>query len=427
MNANSIFEGAITMLILYNTGILLLRFAYAMAAWFNPKAKAFRQGRREQVDILQKTFPLQQPSTLVWFHCASLGEFEQGRPVMEAMKAWRPEIKILLTFFSPSGFAVRKNYEHADFVFYLPWDTPKHATWFAENIRPAMAVFVKYEFWYHYTSALNKRKVPLLSISSIFRPEQIFFQATGSLFRTMLGSFSHFFVQNKESVDLLQSLGITEVTLAGDTRFDRVNQGIQKATEIPLVTQFKDGQKLMVIGSAWPEDMEILYPFINENQNRIKFIIAPHEIQEGFIQAIEKSVEGKAIRYSNADVTSVQGASIMIIDNVGMLSRLYQYGEFAFIGGAFGQGLHNILEAACYGIPIFFGNKAFQKYQEAVDLVMRGGAFEVGNFIDLKSKYELMTNSPETFLLACEVTRQYVSENLGATEKIMAYSKKILA
>lgn len=414
------------MVLLYNIGIFLLRFLYRIASWFNPKAMAFRQGRRQQREKLEKTFPLVPSATLVWFHCASLGEFEQGRPVLEALKASKPSIKILLTFFSPSGYEVKKNYEYADFVFYLPWDTRKNAEWFARSANPALAIFIKYEFWYHYSVELNKRAIPLISISSIFRPGQIFFKSYGSLFRSMLKRFDHFFVQNQQSAELLQSIGITNITLSGDTRFDRVHQITQQAEEIPMVQRFKDGQKIMVVGSAWPEDMEVLFPFINENKNRLKFIIAPHEITESFLGDIEKLIDVKSVRYSKANDSSMQDTSVLIIDNIGMLSRLYQYGEFSFVGGAFGQGLHNILEAACYGIPVFFGNKAYQKHQEAVDLVFRGGAFEVGNFRELKSKYEMMVNHPEAFLLACEVTHHYVLENLGATSKIVDYCNKFL-
>ena len=415
------------MVILYNSGIFLLKFLYWIASWFNPKARTLRQGRRQQREKLEKTFPLVPSDTLVWFHCASLGEFEQGRPVIEALKFSKPSLKILLTFFSPSGYVARKNYAFADFIFYLPWDTRKNAKWFAEKVHPALVVFVKYEFWYHYSIELNKRAIPLISISSIFRPDQIFFKPYGSIFRSMLKSFRHFFVQNHQSVDLLQSIGIANVTLAGDTRFDRVYQITQQAEEIPIVERFKDGQKIMVVGSAWPEDMDVLLPFINENINNLKFIIAPHEINEDFLRDIEKSIDGKSVRYSKVNDSAIQDTSVLIIDNIGMLSRLYRYGEFSFVGGGFGEGLHNILEAACYGIPVFFGNKAYQKYQEAVDLVFRGGAFEVGNFMELKSKYEMMINHPETFLLACDVTRHYILENLGATDKIVDYCNKSLS
>ncbi|NOT75944.1 MAG: 3-deoxy-D-manno-octulosonic acid transferase [Cyclobacteriaceae bacterium] len=415
------------MVLLYNFGIRFLSSAYWLASWFNPKAKAFREGRIRQSDKLKQTFPSNSQDKWVWFHCASLGEFEQGRPVMEALKVWNPSLKILLTFFSPSGYEVRKNYATADAVFYLPWDTKKNARWFAENVKPSLVVFVKYEFWYHYSEQLNKKNIPLISIASIFRQDQSFFQSYGSFFRKMLGYFNHFFVQNEESVTLLKSIGIQSVTLGGDTRFDRVHQIIQQSEEIAIAKQFKDGQKLMVIGSAWPDDMDVLYPFINENKDRLKFIIAPHEISEEFLSTIEKSIDGKTVRFSKAGNASLPEVSVLIIDNIGMLSRLYNYGEFAYVGGAFGEGLHNILEAACYGIPVFFGNKKYQKYQEAVDLVFRGGAFEVGDFTQLKSKYEMMISHPETFLLACEVTRQYVLENLGATSRIVNYSKKYLS
>lgn len=412
------------MVAFYNTGIFVLKAVYRIAAWFNPKAKAFQNGRREQNQRLHNTFPLATGEQVVWFHCASLGEFEQGRPVMEALKAWKPSIRILLTFFSPSGYEVRKDYTGADFVFYLPWDTQQNARWFAEVIRPTLVVFVKYEFWYHYSLELSKLKIPLISISAIFRKEQVFFRPHGGLFRAILQCFNHFFVQNQESATLLQSIGITQVTVAGDTRFDRVSQIIRQGIKIPLVDLFKGTRPVMVVGSAWSEDMEVLYPFINENTDRLKFIIAPHEISEGFISEIEKSIDGITVRYSHAKDTDVQAASVLIIDNIGMLSQLYQYGEFAFVGGAFRQGLHNILEAACCGIPVFFGNQVYQKYQEAVDLVLRGGAFDIRDYLELKRKYEKMANQPEALQLAREVTRHYVMENLGATDKIMDYCKK---
>ena len=415
------------MVLLYNIGIFLLKSLYWIASSFNPKAKSFLQGRRQQQSKLRQTFPLPPNQKLVWFHCASVGEFEQGRPVLEALKLWNPSLKILLTFFSPSGYELRKNYEHAEFIFYLPWDTKTNARWFAENVKPSLVIFVKYEFWYHYARALRHQNIPLISISSIFRPDQIFFRSYGSFFQKILRNFNHFFVQNKESMVLLQTIGISEVTLAGDTRFDRVHHIMQRSENLLLAQQFKNGQTLMVIGSAWPEDMEVLLPFINENKGRIKFIIAPHEISEGFLTKIENSIEAKSIRYSIATDKNIGEASVLLIDNVGMLSRLYRYGEFAFVGGAFNQGLHNILEAACFGIPIFFGNRVYQKYQEAVDLVLRGGAFEVGDYMELKSKVENLTRQKENFALACEVTRQYVLENLGASDTIVAYCKKILS
>jgi 3-deoxy-D-manno-octulosonic-acid transferase len=408
--------------VLYNFSIRLLQGLYAAASIVNPKAKLFVSGRRDwhqKLTAFART--IKNP---VWVHCASLGEFEQGRPVMEALKAAFPSRPILLTFFSPSGYEVRKNYAGADGVFYLPMDTPSNARKFVETVNPVLAIFVKYEFWYNYSRELRKRNIPLLSISCIFRKDQVFFKWYGSTFRRILAQFSYFFVQNPESIELLKSLGLTNAAIAGDTRFDRVFQVTNSAEDIPIARQFKGGDKVFVIGSCWPEDLEILIPFINENQFQLKFIIAPHEVTMEFLSEIEKSLQVKTVRFSAA--ADNHDAQVLLIDNIGMLSRLYRYGEFSYVGGAFGKGLHNILEAACYGVPVFFGNKNYDKFQEAVDLIMRGGAFEVGSYTDLKTKYEMLHNRPENFLLACEVTRQYVLENLGATKKIVDYCRQCL-
>ncbi|MFM9838274.1 MAG: 3-deoxy-D-manno-octulosonic acid transferase [Cyclobacteriaceae bacterium] len=411
--------------LVYNLSIQILKSVYFLASFFNAKAKQFVDGRRDIYNQLKITF-VNENARVIWVHCASLGEFEQGRPIMEALKEKYPTTKILLTFFSPSGYEIRKNYRGADAVFYLPWDTPSNAKRFVEIVKPSMAIFVKYEFWHNYSSQLREKSIPLISISCILRPDQVFFKSYGSLFRKILKNFDYFFVQNKETQELLNALNIKS-TLAGDTRFDRVMQIVQSSEEISIAKKFKSDQKLLVAGSCWPEDMDVLVPLINENKDRLKFIIAPHEITEGFISSIEKSLEVKSVRYSKADETSSSDFSVLIIDNIGMLSRLYRYGEFAYVGGAFGAGLHNILEAACYGVPIFFGNKNYKKYQEATDLIMLGGAFEVSGFSELKAKYELMNNMPESFLLACEVTRSYVQENLGATKKIMDYCSTLLS
>ncbi len=409
--------------LIYNISIYLLASLYRFASIFNSKAKQYVIGRSDLFNKLRKEF-IDIRYQWVWVHCASLGEFEQGRPIMEALKEQYPSTKILLTFFSPSGYEIRKNYSGADAVFYLPWDTPSNAKQFVEIVKPSLAIFVKYEFWYNYSTQLKENSIPLISISCILRPDQIFFKSYGALFRKTLKNFNYFFAQNKETQELLKSIDIAS-TLAGDTRFDRVMQIVQSSEEIDIAKRFKNGQKLLVAGSCWPEDMEVLVPLINENKDRLKFIIAPHEISEGFISSIEKSLEVNSVRYSNA-VEISSDISVLIVDNIGMLSRLYRYGEFAYVGGAFGAGLHNILEAACYGVPIFFGNKNYKKYQEATDLIMLGGAFEVAGFSELKAKYELMNNMPESFLLACEVTRSYVQENLGATKKIMDYCSTIL-
>jgi 3-deoxy-D-manno-octulosonic-acid transferase len=410
------------MVVLYNLLISFLRFGFGVAGIFNKKARDFGKGRKKVFESLASSFKGNQ-SRVVWMHCASLGEFEQGRPLIESLRREYPEIKILLTFFSPSGYEVRKNYDQAHLVCYLPWDSSGNASKLVKIVKPSMAIFVKYEYWYHYTAELKKYNIPILSISSIFRKDQLFFKAYGGFYRAILQNFSHFFVQNEVSLSLLRSIGIKQCTLAGDTRFDRVYQIVKKGEELPIAKRFKNDQKTFVLGSCWPEDLEVLTPFINSHE--IKFIIAPHEISERFISEIEKALQVKSIRYSNANEKALEDYQVLIIDNIGMLSRLYRYGEFAFVGGGFGKGLHNILEAACYGIPIFFGNKNYSKFQEAVDLINRGGAFEINDYDELKAKYETL-NEPESFLLACEVTKHYVTENLGATEKIMAYSRSIL-
>lgn len=410
------------MIFLYNISISVLSLILKTASLFHPKAKAFVTGRRKILTAIESSLK-ENNSPLVWIHCASLGEFEQGRPIVEALKADYPAHKIFLTFFSPSGFEVRKNFPLADFVFYLPIDTRSNARQFMDAVSPAIVIFIKYEFWYHYSEEIKKRNIPLLSVSSIFRDSQVFFKPYGGLHRRILKNFSWFFVQNSESIKLLNSIGISNCSKAGDTRFDRVRK-IQNTNERnPTVEAFKNNQKVFIVGSSWQEDIDVLLPFINEN--RLKFIIAPHEVNENTIRELEAALQVPSIRYSKAKDQRLDEISVLIIDNVGMLSTLYRYGEFAYIGGAFGKGLHNILEAASNGIPILFGNKNYEKFQEAVDLINRGGAFAIADYPELKEQYEML-NIPESFMLACEVTRQYVDENLGATDKIMAYCKPIL-
>jgi len=412
-------------LILYNLFIWIAQLVYRLAAVFHTKAHLFVSGRSGLFNKLELALN-ENRNTLIWIHCASLGEFEQGRPIIESLKNQNPSIKILLTFFSPSGYEVRKNYQQADYIFYLPWDTAQNAKRFIDITKPRLAIFIKYEFWFNYTRQLSLNNIPVISASSIFRPDQVFFKWYGSSFRKILKKFNHFFVQTPQSIELLRNIGITDVTLAGDTRFDRVYEVTQQAGEVEIALRFKREEKTFVVGSLWPEDLEVLAPFINEHEHSLKFILAPHEISERFISQIEQSLSVKSVRYSCAD-DKIENCSVLIIDNIGMLSKLYRYGEFAWVGGAYGKGLHNILEAACYGIPIFFGNKNYHKFQEANDLIMRGGAFAISDYLDLKKNFELLINRPESFLLACEVTQSYVKENLGATTKIISWCKPILA
>lgn len=424
LNYNYICAQSSKMDYLYSLGILLLDLLTRVAALFNPKARAFVNGRHDVFSKISQSFQLEK-APIIWIHCASLGEFEQGRPIIEHFKETYPNYKILLTFFSPSGYEAKKNYPHADYIYYLPWDTSGKAKKFIALTKPRLAVFVKYEFWHNYIKCLAQQGIPLVSVSSIFREDQIFFKGYGSFFKSILTRVNHFFVQNSISKKLLQKININNVTVSGDTRFDRVNQIMKHGKEIELAKKFKGSENVFVIGSCWPEDLEVLLPFINNQAGGLKFIIAPHEIKESFLKEIENALSVKSIRYSKAndDITLFD---VLIIDNIGMLSSLYQYGEYAFVGGGFGKGLHNILEAACYGIPIFFGNKNFQKFQEAKDLIMRGGAFEISDYEDFKKKYELLINRPENYLLACDVTKGYIKENLGATDIIMNYCNQFL-
>lgn len=362
---------------------------------------------------------------VVWFHAASLGEFEQGRPVMDAYRAQYPDHKILLTFFSPSGYEVRKNYTGADFVLYLPADTPANARRFVALVNPRIAFFIKYEFWYNYLRELRATNVPVISFSAIFRPNQLFFKLWGSFYRNLLGYFDHILVQNQESVVLLASIGIRNVTLAGDTRFDRVTQVAAVKKDIPIAQTFKNREPLLVIGSAWQADMDVLIPFINQFDKPLKIIIAPHDIHDDEIERWRGQLRNPSVRYSETvagNANTLENAQTLFIDNVGMLSSLYRYGEFAYVGGAFGKGLHNILEAATYGMPLFFGPN-YGKFQEAVDLVNEGAAFPVGNTSEFMAAFtKQYTDRTE----AARISRSYVQRNIGATGKVMEVVKRLV-
>lgn len=409
---------------LYNLVALSFVVLIKLAAWFNKKARSFVKGRQNLLVRIEETIQSNAGKT-VWIHCASLGEFEQGRPVIESFKKNRPECKILLTFFSPSGYEVRKNYAAADYIFYLPYDLPSHCRRFVRLVKPSIAIIIKYEFWPNLIKELSRQNIPIISVSSIFRESQPYFKFYGGWYRQTLKQVDHFFVQNAKSVALLKTIGLRNVTLAGDTRFDRVYGITQSGQENSIAKRFKNDKSCWVIGSCWPEDFEILSHFINEDNGNSKFIIAPHEMEEGFIDDIIKSLIVKAVRYSQSDAR-FEDYSVLVIDNIGMLSFLYRYGEFAYVGGGLGKGLHNILEAACFGVPIFFGNKNYQKFQEAVDLIDQGGGFAVGDFVELKSCYERVSE-PGNYQVACNASKNYVEMNLGATRKVMDYCLPLLA
>ena len=332
-----------------------------------------------------------------------------------------PEYKILVTFFSPSGYEVKKHYEHADHVFYLPIDTRKNAKAWLDIINPKVVIFIKYEFWYHYFNEINSRGIPLISASSIFRKDQIFFKSFGKLQRSILHRVSHFFVQNSVSIELLRSIGIENATLSGDTRFDRVYEIGRQATQVPIAANFAIEKSTWVLGSVWDEDLEVFIPFINHDETNQKFIIALHEVTEAGLSKIEKQLTKSFIRFSKAEPSTVTTYDVLLIDNVGMLSSLYRYGDYAFIGGAYGKGLHNILEAATFGMPIFFGNRKYQKFQEANDLIKLEAAFAVADYHELNAKFQKLNHE-----VASTIAQSYVKGHIGATNRIIAYCKEVL-
>jgi 3-deoxy-D-manno-octulosonic-acid transferase len=409
--------------LLYNFLIHAYSFIISIIAPFNSKAKFWVEGRKNIFERLDLASVINSSTTsLAWFHCASLGEFEQGRPVIEAFRVKYPSYKILVTFFSPSGYEIRKNYTGADFICYLPADTPQNAQKFIEIVKPSVVFFVKYEFWRNYLIELEKQQIPVISFSAIFRPNQLFFKSYGGFYREILTKFKHILVQNQESFDLLKSIDIQQITLAGDTRFDRVKQIVDAKIDIPIAERFKANRQILMVGSAWQTDLEVLIPLINslKKDSNLTFVIAPHEIHQEEINAWQKQIESKSICFSEVKTdTKLIDYQVLIINNIGMLSSLYQYADFAFIGGSFGKGLHNILEAATFGMPIFFGNKAYHKFQEAVDLVNLGGAYAVKSTDDLGVMLNDLRLNELKKKKTDKISQNYVLQNIGATEKVM--------
>ena len=408
---------------MYNIVIFLYLCGVAILSLFNEKVRKMWRGEREAIrTIKEKIDPNAQ---YVWFHAASLGEFEQGRPLMEQLRREHPEYKILLTFFSPSGYEVRKNYEGADIICYLPLDTILNARRFLRTIRPVMAFFIKYEFWYNYLHILRHRGVPVYSVSSIFRPGQVFFRWYGKQYSRVLKCFTHFFVQNEVSRELLATIGITDVSVVGDTRFDRVLQIKAAAKQLPIVEQFKGNNKCFIAGSSWQPDEEIFIPWLNEHQDW-KVVIAPHVIGEDHLQQIEHMLEGrKVVRYSiiegqKPSANTIESADVLIIDCFGLLSSIYHYADVTYVGGGFGVGIHNTLEAAVWDVPVFFGPNN-QRFQEAQGLKNCGAGLEIGNADDFRRYMQGFEEHPELMKELGEKAGAYVASLSGATDKILSH------
>lgn len=402
---------------MYNIVIYIYLIGVAIASCFNKKVKKMWAGERQALKVLREK--VDPNARYIWFHAASLGEFEQGRPLMEYLRKTHPEYKILLTFFSPSGYEVRKNYEGADIICYLPLDTIRNARRFLRAIKPVMAFFIKYEFWYNYLHILQHRGVPTYSVSSIFRPDQIFFQWYGKGYGRVLKCFTHFFVQNIESKNLLAKLDIHDVEVVGDTRFDRVLQIKEASKQLPIVEKFTENtSKVFIAGSSWLPDEEVFLKYFNLHKDW-KLIVAPHVIGEDHLAQIFELLKGRrVVRYTEATEENVKDAEVLIIDCFGLLSSIYHYGTISYVGGGFGVGIHNVLEAAVWDIPVIFGPNN-KRFQEAQGLIMAGGGFEINDyqsFRDLMLRFE----TDEMFLQTSKKhAGEFVKGRAGATKKIM--------
>ena len=418
---------------IYNIVIYFVLWGIAIASLFNEKVRKMWRGEREAFKILkQKVDP---NAKYIWFHAASLGEFEQGRPLMERIRKDYPQYKILLTFYSPSGYEVRKNYEGADIICYMPVDTRLNAIRFLRLVRPVMAFFIKYEFWSNFLHILKHRNIPTYSVSSIFREEQVFFKWYGRNYAGVLKCFTRFFVQNEESKRLLEGIGITAVDVVGDTRFDRVLQIKEAAKQLPICEAFRTGVassqsadvphhdfKVFVAGSSWPPDENIFIPFFNEHKDW-RLLIAPHVIAEEHLKLILSLIKGKkVVRYTQTTPEEAAEADVLIIDCFGLLSSMYNYGDVAYIGGGFGVGIHNTLEAAVWNMPVIFGPNN-KKFQEAQGLLKSGGGFEINTYEDFSGLMSSLMND-ETFLnQAGDKAGTFVAHLAGATDKVLASVK----
>ena len=418
---------------IYNIVIYFVLWGIAIASLFNEKVRKMWRGEREAFKILkQKVDP---NAKYIWFHAASLGEFEQGRPLMERIRKDYPQYKILLTFYSPSGYEVRKNYEGADIICYMPVDTRLNAIRFLRLVRPVMAFFIKYEFWSNFLHILKYRNIPTYSVSSIFREDQVFFKWYGRSYAGVLKCFTRFFVQNEESKRLLEGIGITAVDVVGDTRFDRVLQIKEAAKHLPICEAFRTGVassqsadvphhdfKVFVAGSSWPPDENIFIPFFNEHKDW-RLLIAPHVIAEEHLKLILSLIKGKkVVRYTQTTPEEAADADVLIIDCFGLLSSMYNYGDVAYIGGGFGVGIHNTLEAAVWNMPVIFGPNN-KKFQEAQGLLKSGGGFEINTYEDFSGLMNSLMND-ETFLKqAGDKAGAFVAHLAGATDKVLASVK----
>lgn len=411
------------MVLFYRFGLFLYALLIRIASLFNQKAKYWVIGRK---NIWQKiaAFQNQSQSNVIWFHVSSLGEFEQGRPLIEKLKEQYPSWKIVLTFFSPSGYEIRKSYATVDAVFYLPIDNLTNAKRFYELIKPDLVVFVKYDFWFYYIREAYKRNIPIILISAVFKPNHVFFKSYGEFYRKILKYFSHIFVQDEESGKLLERIGIHS-EVAGDTRCDRVIQIAQNPLPLDEVRAFVQNRFTIVVGSMWNEDMQVLKSMINNSRDDIVWIIASHNIEDSYISLLQKQIIKPTLRYSKLQESKDSQFQVLLVDNIGKLSSLYQFAKIAYIGGGFGKGIHNTLEPAVYGIPVVFGPK-FHKFNEAVEMIKEGAAFSVNNEYECSKIFLKLINDVAFRNKSSKIAYHYIQRKSGATDLIMKYIEDIL-
>jgi len=403
---------------LYNLGIFGYYLLVRIVSIRNEKARKWIAGRKDLFVKLQETIIPGEP--ILWFHASSLGEFEQGMPVIEAIRSLSPEYKILLTFFSPSGYELRKNYPFADYVFYLPLDTKKNAIKFIEIVRPKKVFFIKYEFWYNFLTQLKEEGIPTYIFSALFRPSQVFFKPWGRWYLKAISSYEHIFVQNQESFDILHKYGFNNVSISGDTRLDRVGEIADGAPRLEKLETFCGGQKAIIAGSTWKEDEDLIIPYINKSSAGLKFVIAPHEVTPQTLERIGNALEKNFVFYSSATNEELSKAEVLVVDGYGYLNSIYRYGMLAYVGGGFTSGIHSILEPAVFGIPVIFGPD-YHKFQEAYDMLRLGAASCINDSADLETQIESFRLNPEKLLKASNIARRYVNKNRGASKEIVKY------
>jgi len=410
--------------LLYNILINIAWFGLKVVALFNAKIKLFVQGRKQTFSILEEH--LNATDKTIWMHVASLGEFEQGLPILERLRTKYPGYKLILSFFSPSGYEVKKNTTVADVVVYLPMDSNSKAKRFLELVHPEMAIFVKYEVWPNYLHQLQRKNIPTLLVSAIFTRRQIYFKPLGGFMRKSLGKFDHYFVQDENSKKLLESIGIKKVTISGDTRLDRVSEILKQNNQMGFMDRFKNNQLCLVAGSTWPEDEEILINYINDNTSEnLKFVIAPHEIKPAHIAKITLALNKKTLCYSDLGNQNLKEFEVLIIDTIGLLTKIYSYANIAYVGGGFATGLHNTMEPAVFGIPIIIGPQ-FGGFKEAEDLVTAGGILPVSSQSSFNNLLKDLMTKPASINNIGDINAQYIETNIGASELIMNHISKIM-